>query len=90
LEPGQWGATFEIGWSGDLPFAAHGARIVASGTSLWLTDAPRTIGLPLRADEDDLALPLVGLGDIAAFGRWDGHSLSLGLCETSLGRWISS
>jgi hypothetical protein len=77
-------------WSGDMPFAAHGARIVASGTSLWLTDVSRTTGLPLRADEDDLALPLVGLEDIAAFGRWDGHSLSLALCETSLGRWIGS
>jgi hypothetical protein len=77
-------------WVGDVPFAAHGARVVADGESLWLTDAPGTNGLPLRADEDDLALPLVDVGDIDAFGRWDGKFLSLGLCETSVGRWIGT
>ena len=77
-------------WSGDMPFAAHGAHIVASSTSLWLTDTPGTTSLPLHADEDDLALPLVGLDDIDAFGRWDGRFLSLALCETSLGRWTGS
>src|SRR5262249_14764138 len=48
-------------WSREAPFAAHGARVVACGSSLWLTDAAASIGLPLRPDEDDLALPLVGL-----------------------------
>src|SRR5262249_3489448 len=64
-------------WSGDIPFAAHGAHIVASGSSLWVTDARGTTGLPLRADEDDFALPLVDVDEIDAFGRWDGHFLSL-------------
>jgi SWIM zinc finger len=77
-------------WSGDMPFAAHSARIVASGASLWLTDATGATGLPVRADEDDLALPLTGLDGIDVFGRWDGHLLSLGLAETPLGRWTAS
>jgi hypothetical protein len=77
-------------WAGDLPFAAHGARIVASGASFWLTDAMGSAGLPLRADEEGLALPLIGLDEVDAFGRWDGKFLSLDLCETSLGRWIGS
>ena len=77
-------------WAGDMPFAAHGARLVASGASLWLTDAAGSIGLPVRADEDDLASPLIGLDDIDVFGRWDGHILSLGLAETPLGRWTAS
>jgi hypothetical protein len=77
-------------WSGDMPFAARGARVIAAGASLWLTDAAGTAGLPLRADEDDRALPLAGLEDIDVFGRWDGHFLSLALCETSLGRWVGA
>ena len=79
-------------WSGDMPFAARGARVIATGTgaSLWLTDAPATTGLPLRASEDDWALPLVSLEDIDVFGRWDGHFLSLALGETPLGRWVGS
>jgi hypothetical protein len=77
-------------WSGDLPFAAHGARVVASGQALWLTDAAGSISLPIRGDEDDLALPLIGLDAIDVFGCWDGHSLALGLCETPLGRWTAS
>ena len=77
-------------WAGDMPFAAHGARIVASGASLWLTDAAGAISLPVRADEDDVALPLIGIDGIDVFGRWDGHALSLGLAETPLGRWTSS
>ena len=77
-------------WADAVPFAAHGARIVAGDAALWLTDTSGTIGLPVRAHEDDLALPLIGLEDIDAFGRWDGKFLSLGLCETSLGRWIGA
>jgi len=77
-------------WSGEMPFAAHGARIVASGASLWLTDAAGATGLPVRADEDDLALPLTGFDSIDVFGRWDGHVLSLGLAETPLGRWTAA
>lgn len=77
-------------WSGDMPFAARGARVVSAGASLWLTDAPGTTGLPLRADEDDRALPLAGFDDIDVFGRWDGHFLSLALCETPLGRWVGA
>lgn len=77
-------------WSGDLPFAAHGTRVVASGKALWLTDAAGAIGLPIRHDEDDRALPLIGLDDIDVFGCWDGHTLALGLCETPLGRWTAS
>jgi hypothetical protein len=77
-------------WVSDIPFAAHGARIVASGASLWLTDARGTAGLPVRVDEDDVVLPLVDVGHIDAFGTWDGHFLSLALCETPLGRWIAS
>jgi SWIM zinc finger len=76
-------------WSDDIPFAAHGARIVASGASLWVTDAEGTAGLPLRTDEDDSVLPLVGINGIDAFGRWDGNFLSLTLCETPLGRWVA-
>jgi hypothetical protein len=76
-------------WSADLPFAAHGARVVASPTALWLTDAAGTTSLPLRRDDDELLLPLVGLADIDAFGCWDGHSLALGLAETPLGRWTA-
>src|SRR5262249_42167510 len=71
-------------WSGDLPFAAHGARVVASGKALWLTDTTGSIALPIRSDADDLALPLIGLDGIDVFGCWDGHSLALGLCETPL------
>lgn len=77
-------------WSSDLPFAAQGARVVASGKALWLTDTAGAISLPIRHDEDDLALPLVGLDDIDVFGCWNGHSLALGLCETPLGRWTAS
>ncbi len=77
-------------WSRDMPFAAHGARIIASGAALWLTDAAGTASLPLRADEDDLTLPLADLGEIDAFGRFDGSFLSLGLCETPLGRWVAA
>jgi len=77
-------------WSGEMPFAAHGARIVAAGASLWLTDAAGSTSLPVRTDEDDLALPLTGLDGIDVFGRWDGHMLSLGLAETPLGRWIAA
>jgi hypothetical protein len=77
-------------WAGEMPFVAHGARIVASGAALWLTDAAGSISLPVRADEDDLALPLVGIDGIDVFGRWDGHLLSLGLAETPLGRWTAS
>jgi hypothetical protein len=76
-------------WSGELPFAARGAQVVMSGAALWLTDAPRSVALPLRADDGDAALPLLGLDDIDAFGRWDGHFLTLGLCETALGRWTA-
>jgi hypothetical protein len=77
-------------WSREAPFAAHGARIIEADSSLWLTDIEGGLGLPLRQDEDDLALPLVGVDDIDAFGRWDGHFLSLGLCETPLGRWTAT
>jgi hypothetical protein len=77
-------------WSADLPFAAHGARVVASGSALWLTDAAGSISLPLRQDDDDMLLPLAGLADIDAFGCWDGHSLALGLAETPLGRWTAA
>jgi hypothetical protein len=77
-------------WAGDMPFAAHGARLIASGGSLWLTDAAGSISLPVRADEDALALPLIGIDGIDVFGRWDGHVLSLGLAETPLGRWTAS
>jgi hypothetical protein len=77
-------------WVGETPFAAHGARVILSGASLWLTDNDGTASLPLRGDEDDLASPLVGLEDIDVFGRWDGHFLSLGLAETPLGRWTAS
>ena len=70
-------------WSGDMPFAARGARVVASGASLWLTDGAGTISLPLRHDDGELALPLIGLTDIDAFGCWDGHALALGLAEIS-------
>jgi hypothetical protein len=77
-------------WSNDIPFAAHGARVVASGASLWVTDTQGTVGLPLRASEDDSVLPLVAADDIDAFGRWDGRFLSLALCETSLGRWVAA
>jgi hypothetical protein len=45
--------------------------------------------LPLRTDEDDSVLPLVGINGIDAFGRWDGNFLSLALCETPLGRWVA-
>jgi len=76
-------------WAGDMPFAARGARVVASGPSVWLTDAAGSISLPVRVDEDDAVLPLVGLDGIDVFGRWDGHVLSLGLCETPLGRWTA-
>ena len=61
-----------------------------NASHIVLTDAAGTIGLPLRADADDLAHPLIGLADIDAFGCWDGHSLALGLCETPLGRWTAS
>jgi SWIM zinc finger len=74
-------------WSRETPFAAHGARIIEADSALWLTDIAGDVGLPLRQDEDDLALPLLGVDDIDVFGRWDGHFLSLGLCETPLGRW---
>ncbi len=74
-------------WSREVPFAAHGGRIIEVGSALWLTDVEGGFGLPLRQDEDDLALPLVGVDDIDVFGRWDGRFLSLGLCETPLGRW---
>jgi hypothetical protein len=77
-------------WSGDMPFAARGARVVGIGSSLSLTDASGAVSLPIRGDEDDLVLPLIGLDDIDVFGCWDGHSLSLGLCETPLGRWTAS
>lgn len=75
-------------WSNEVPFAAHGARVVEADASLWLTDG--TSGLPLRADEDDTTLPLVGIDGIGAFGRWDGRALALDLCETPLGRWTAS
>src|SRR5262249_44312257 len=77
-------------WAGDIPFAAHGARIVASGASLWVTDAQGTSGLPLRTDENDSVLSLVEISEIDLFGRWDGHFLSLALCETPLGRWVAA
>jgi hypothetical protein len=77
-------------WSDDMPFAARGGRIVAAGKSLWLTDSAGTVGLPLRGDEDDGVLSLIGLDDIDAYGCWDGYSLGLGLCETRLGRWTAS
>src|SRR5262249_39290700 len=76
-------------WSADLPLAAHGARVVAAGKDLWLADATASIGLPIR-DEDDFALTLLGLEGIDVFGRWDGHSLALGLCETPIGRWTAT
>jgi hypothetical protein len=76
-------------WAADMPFAAHGARVVASGPSVWLTDAAGSVSLPVRVDEDDSVLPLIGLDGIDVFGRWDGHVLSLGLCETPLGRWTA-
>jgi hypothetical protein len=77
-------------WASEIPFAAHGGRIFKSDASLWHTDNEGTSSLPLRADQDDLALPLVGLEGIAVFGRWDGHYLSLGLAETPLGRWTAT
>jgi SWIM zinc finger len=77
-------------WASEIPFAARDARILESDASLWLTDHEGTSSLPLRADPDDLALPLVGLDGIDVFGRWDGHYLSLGLAETPLGRWTAS
>ncbi len=77
-------------WAGDMPFAAHDARVIASGASLWLTDAAGRTSLKLRSDANDLALPLVDLDEIDAFGRWDGNMLSLDLCETALGRWSAA
>jgi hypothetical protein len=77
-------------WSADVPFAAHGARVVAAGAALWLTDAAGTVSLPLRQNDDDMLLPLAGLTDINAFGCWDGHLLALGLAETPLGRWTAA
>ena len=49
-----------------------------------------SISLPVRTDEDDHALPLIGIDGIDVFGRWDGHLLALGLAETPLGRWTPS
>jgi len=77
-------------WSGNAPFAASSARVVEAQGSLWLADAARTIGLPVRTDEDDTVLPLAGVDDIDVFGRWDGHLLCVDLCETPLGRWTAS
>jgi hypothetical protein len=74
-------------WSREAPFAAHGTRIIEADSALRLTDIEGVLGLPLRRDDDDLALSLDGVDGIDVFGRWDGHFLSLGLCETPLGRW---
>ena len=77
-------------WLGDWPLAVHDAIVVRSGDGLVLTHAAGGGTLPIKAREDDMVLPLIGVAGIDAFGLWDGRRLDLKFAETPLGRWLSA
>ena len=77
-------------WIELWPVAAGGVRVVPLNTArLGLADGAGVI-LPLDASQTDRALPLLGLGAIAALAAWDGRSASLLAAQTAIGPWYAS
>ena len=74
-------------WLGRWPMAIGHAIVTREHDRLHLTHAEGGMALPIRTTEDDMALPLVGVDNIDAFGLWDGRQLDLRFAETPLGRW---
>jgi hypothetical protein len=77
-------------WLGDWPVAVRDAIVVRQHDGLVLTRAEGGSPLPIKAKDDDMILPLVGVAGIDAFGLWDGRRLDLKFAETPLGRWVSA
>jgi hypothetical protein len=77
-------------WLGDWPVAVRDAIVVRQHDGLVLTGSQGGSPLPIKAKDDDMILPLVGVAGIDAFGLWDGRRLDLKFAETPLGRWVSA
>jgi hypothetical protein len=76
-------------WLGDWPIAVSNAVVARLDDGLVLADLEGGQMLPIKAKDDDMLLPLVGVKDIDAFGLWDGRRFDLKFAETSLGRWLA-
>ncbi len=76
-------------WLGDWPLAMQGIIVLRTEAGFALT-VPDGATLPLLAKEDDSLLPLLGLGELDAFGLWDGRHFDLKYAETPLGRWVGA
>jgi hypothetical protein len=77
-------------WLGDWPLAVRDAIVARGPDGFVLTHAEGSTMLPIKAKDDDMILPLVGVAGIDAFGLWDGRRLDLKFAETPLGRWVSA
>jgi len=77
-------------WLGDWPVAVHNATVARLHDQLVLSHDGAGPALPIKMTEDDMALPLVGIAGIDAFGLWDGRRLDLKFAETPQGRWLAA
>jgi hypothetical protein len=75
-------------WLGRWPMAVHDGVVARERETLFLGHARGGGALPIKARDDDMVLPLVGIGGIDAFGLWDGRCLDLRFAETPQGRWM--
>jgi SWIM zinc finger len=77
-------------WLGDWPLAVHNSVVVRSDDVFLLSHAEGDTALPLKANDPDSLLPLVGVAGLDAFGFWNGRQFDLKFAETPLGRWVSA
>jgi uncharacterized Zn finger protein len=76
-------------WLGDWPLALKAAMVTRQSDSFALMSPEGSGVLPMKVDDPDPILPLLGLEPIDAFGLWDGRQLALKFAETPLGRWLA-
>src|SRR5262249_42319704 len=74
-------------WLDAWPLTASEVRLVGGEKDKLLLASSDGVALPLNMLQADVALPLLGLHDIAIAGLWDGRLFTLFAAETPLGLW---
>jgi hypothetical protein len=77
-------------WLDAWPLRASEVHVVRAEKNALVLTSGDGVALPLNAAQADVALPLLGLGNFAVAGIWDGRLLTLLAAETRLGLWCEA
>jgi hypothetical protein len=77
-------------WLDAWPLAVSQVHLVRGESSGLLVTGADGVTLPLSASQAEAVLPLLGLGEVAITGLWDGRQLTLFAAKTPLGLWYEA